>query len=134
MDLYLGMIISAIISYLLGGINGAIILSKIFYHQDIREYGSKNPGFTNFKRVYGNSFIAWSVIIIDVVKTALPVFMTAMFFKEMLAHKLEKSQKSLCNSKKMFNFVPIFACELLSKSMHDETLFYISLMMAQHLK
>lgn len=82
MDLYLGLIISAIISYLLGGLNGAIILSKIFYHQDIREYGSRNPGFTNFKRVYGNSFIAWSVILIDVFKTALPVFITAMFFKE----------------------------------------------------
>lgn len=83
MDLYIGLIVSAIISYLLGGLNGAIILSKIFYKQDIRDYGSKNPGFTNFKRVYGNSFIAWSVIIIDVLKTALPVFATAIFFKEL---------------------------------------------------
>ena len=82
MDIYLGLIISAIISYLLGGLNGAIILSKIFYKQDIRDYGSGNPGFTNFKRVYGNSFITWSVILIDVFKTALPVFMTAMFFHE----------------------------------------------------
>ena len=32
---------------------------------------------------------------------------------EMLAHKLEKSQKSLCNSKKMFKFVPIFAYGIL---------------------
>ena len=74
------MIISAIASYLLGGVNGAIILSKLFYGEDIREKGSKNPGFTNFKRVYGNGFISWSVILIDVFKTALPVFVSAFVF------------------------------------------------------
>lgn len=74
------MILSAIASYLLGGVNGAIILSRIFYGEDIREKGSKNPGFTNFKRVYGNGFISWSVILIDVFKTALPVFVTAFVF------------------------------------------------------
>ncbi len=68
---------AAIISYLLGGLNGAIMLSKLVYHQDIREHGSNNPGFTNFKRVYGNGFVTWLVLIIDILKAALPVFATA---------------------------------------------------------
>ena len=34
--------ISAVVSYLLGGLNGAIILSKLVYKQDIREFGSNN--------------------------------------------------------------------------------------------
>ena len=55
----------------------------MLYKQDIRDFGSNNPGFTNFKRVYGNSFAAWSVILIDVAKTAFPVFLTACFMKEM---------------------------------------------------
>ena len=74
-------IISAAVSYLVGGVNGAIILSKLVYKQDIREHGSNNPGFTNFKRVYGNNLISWSVLLIDVLKTALPVFITALVFK-----------------------------------------------------
>ena len=70
-------IISAVVSYLLGGINGAIILSKLVYNDDIRNYGSHNPGFTNFKRVYGNNAVTWSVMLIDILKTAVPVFLTA---------------------------------------------------------
>lgn len=70
--------VSAVFSYLLGGLNGAILLSNLVYKQDIREYGSKNPGFTNFKRTYGNGFVTWLVLIIDILKTALPVFITAL--------------------------------------------------------
>lgn len=83
MTQYLILVCSAICSYLLGGVNGAIILSKLLYKQDIRDFGSNNPGFTNFKRVYGNSFAAWSVILIDVFKTALPVFLTALFMQNL---------------------------------------------------
>lgn len=69
---------SALVSYLLGGINGAMILSRVVYHDDIRKYGSNNPGFTNFKRVYGNNAVTWSVMLIDILKTALPVAVTAI--------------------------------------------------------
>lgn len=71
-------IISAVVSYLSGGVNGAIILSRLVYHDDIRNHGSHNPGFTNFKRVYGNNAVTWSVMLIDILKTAAPVFLTAL--------------------------------------------------------
>jgi glycerol-3-phosphate acyltransferase PlsY len=40
-------------SYLLGSIPSAIIISRIFKGIDIRDHGSKNPGFTNVYRVLG---------------------------------------------------------------------------------
>ena len=75
--------VSAVVSYLLGGLNGAIMLSKLVYKQDIRDFGSNNPGFTNFKRTYGNGFVTWLVLIFDILKTALPVFLTALIMWQM---------------------------------------------------
>ena len=42
-----------IVDYLIGCMNGGLIYSKIFRHQDIRKYGSGNAGSTNVLRVYG---------------------------------------------------------------------------------
>ena len=49
-------IVSAVFAYCVSGLNPAIIMSKAIYKKDIREYGSGNPGFTNFKRVFGNKY------------------------------------------------------------------------------
>lgn len=73
------LLVIAVISYLLGGVNGAIIMSQLVYHEDIRKSGSNNPGFTNFKRVYGNNAVTWSVMLIDILKTAVPVFAAAVY-------------------------------------------------------
>ncbi|MBR5500502.1 MAG: glycerol-3-phosphate acyltransferase, partial [Clostridia bacterium] len=43
----LWLVISAIVGYLLGSINGAVLISKIFYGSDIRNHGSGNAGTTN---------------------------------------------------------------------------------------
>lgn len=42
-----------VIPYLLGSLNFAVILSKKYYGDDIREHGSKNGGATNMLRTYG---------------------------------------------------------------------------------
>ena len=42
-----------ICGYLIGNIQTAIIISKRFFHDDIREHGSGNAGSTNMLRVYG---------------------------------------------------------------------------------
>ncbi len=80
---YIVLVMSAIVCYLSGGVNGAIILSNVVYHEDIRKCGSGNPGFTNFKRVYGLSAVAWSVMLIDILKTVLPVFLSMLTFSLM---------------------------------------------------
>lgn len=74
-------IITAVLGYVCGSVNPAIIISKLVYGEDIRTKGSGNPGFTNFKRVYGNSFISWSVMFLDIFKTAIAVFISALIFK-----------------------------------------------------
>ncbi len=63
-------ILAAVISYLVAGINPAIAMSKLIYHEDIREKGSGNAGFTNFRRVYGNKW-AWWVLTFDLFKGAV---------------------------------------------------------------
>lgn len=67
------------LSYLSGGLNGAIMLSKALYGEDIREKGSGNPGFTNFKRVYGGAS-AWFVMLIDSLKTVVPLLAACITF------------------------------------------------------
>ncbi len=46
-------VLCAIVPYILGSVNFAIIISGKTYKQDIRQFGSKNAGMTNMMRVYG---------------------------------------------------------------------------------
>lgn len=49
----LACVLCAVIPYLLGSLNSAIIVSKYKYKDDIRLHGSGNAGLTNMQRVYG---------------------------------------------------------------------------------
>lgn len=51
--LALGFALILIVSYLLGSVNFALVISKLFYHDDIRTHGSGNAGTTNVLRTYG---------------------------------------------------------------------------------
>lgn len=42
-----------LIGYLLGNIQTAIIVSRAYFHDDVRNHGSGNAGSTNMVRVYG---------------------------------------------------------------------------------
>ena len=59
-----------VLGYLLGGINGAILLSKLVEKDDVRRHGSGNAGFTNFFRNYGKR-TSLLVILIDAAKAAV---------------------------------------------------------------
>ena len=61
---------TALIGYLLGNLNGAILLSRLMEKDDVRRHGSGNAGFTNFFRSYGKG-TSLLVIVIDGLKTAL---------------------------------------------------------------
>ena len=58
----------AVAGYLLGTLNGAILISKWFLKEDVREHGSGNAGLTNFFRSYGGA-VTLFVLAIDVLKT-----------------------------------------------------------------
>ena len=61
-----------ILAYLIGSIPTAIILSKIFFNIDIRDYGSGNMGATNTFRVLGPKF-GTIVMVGDMLKGILAV-------------------------------------------------------------
>ena len=61
------LLIIVIVSYLLGNLNGAILISRLLAHDDVRRHGSGNAGFTNFFRNYGG-VTSLLVIFIDAVK------------------------------------------------------------------
>ena len=65
----LSVILTAVIAYLLGNLNGAVIISHLVAHEDVRTKGSGNAGLTNFTRNYGASASVF-VILIDVGKAA----------------------------------------------------------------
>jgi len=76
---FLFMLITALPAYVLGSVNGAIITSRLFFRKDIRDYGSGNPGLTNFYRVFGKAG-ALLVVLIDVIKTVAPVLFGGWLF------------------------------------------------------
>lgn len=72
--LVLGYILCALLGYILGSLNFALIISKTKYHDDIRKYGSKNAGMTNMLRTYGKKDAALTFLG-DALKTALAIFL-----------------------------------------------------------
>ncbi len=56
-----------VIGYLVGSVPWALVIGKVFYHKDIREYGSHNAGATNAGRVLGKP-IFYIVVILDASK------------------------------------------------------------------
>ena len=62
--------LSIAVGYLLGSVNTAVAVSKLMFHEDIREKGSGNAGLTNALRVYGKK-AALFVLIGDVLKAVI---------------------------------------------------------------
>lgn len=50
---WLAVLLTAVIAYLLGSISSAVIVSRCFFQEDVREKGSGNAGATNVLRNYG---------------------------------------------------------------------------------
>ena len=73
--------LAALCAYFVCGLNPAIIISRLVYKKDIRECGSGNAGFTNFKRNFGHKW-AWWVLLFDLLKAAvvIAIFATLIAF------------------------------------------------------
>ncbi len=66
-------VVSLLAGYLFGSIPSGVIIGKVFFHKDPRDYYSHNSGGTNSGRVFGKK-IGVTVIILDMIKTALPIY------------------------------------------------------------
>ncbi len=73
-------LIIGIISYLIGGINCSILISKFKMKEDVRDSGSGNAGATNMLRTYGTKF-GLITMLGDFLKTLIPLVITKILFK-----------------------------------------------------
>lgn len=64
--------------YLLGSIPFALVIGKVFYKKDIREYGSGNLGGGNAGRVLGKK-AGLAVMTLDILKVTFAIFLTSLF-------------------------------------------------------
>ena len=77
MSFHLPSFIAIVLSYLLGSLSFAVIVSKSLGMADPRSYGSGNPGATNVLRS-GNKGAALATLLLDALKGWLPVFVIQM--------------------------------------------------------
>ncbi len=73
-EVVIAMVISAVCAYLLGSINFAIVISKVFYKKDIRSLGSGNAGMSNMARSFGKTSAAVTLLG-DALKGVAAVFL-----------------------------------------------------------
>ena len=74
-------ILTPLISYLIGSIPFGFILTKIFLKKDIRNIGSGNIGATNVLRT-GNKIIGYSTLILDILKAIIPVLFVKFYIPD----------------------------------------------------
>lgn len=73
----IAILLTAVISYLLGSLNSSIITVRLMKGEDIREKGSKNAGLTNTLRCYGK-VPALFTLIGDLAKGVIAVLLSQL--------------------------------------------------------
>ncbi len=78
-------ILVLILSYLFGSIPWALVIGKVFYGKDIRQYGSGNLGASNSGRVLGKP-AAIAVTLLDGGKALISMWVASMLAKDMIPY------------------------------------------------
>ncbi len=78
--MFMPVLVAAVTAYLLGNLNGAVCVSALVAHDDVRSHGSGNAGLTNFIRNYGTASAAL-VILIDAGKAAIACWSCGMMLQ-----------------------------------------------------
>lgn len=76
----LNIIFIILLGYLIGSIPFALVIGKVFYKTDVRDYGSKNLGGGNTGRVLGKK-AGVAVMTLDILKVSLVVFLAVRFYQ-----------------------------------------------------
>ena len=72
-------LIIALTGYMLGNLNGAVLVSAMFAKEDVRKHGSGNAGLTNYIRNYGAG-TGVLVILIDGMKAIMACLVGKLIF------------------------------------------------------
>lgn len=78
--MWLPILITIFVSYLLGNLNGAICMSKLLEKDDVRDHGSGNAGLTNFLRSYGG-WKTMLVVVMDMGKAVVACLLGRYMFQ-----------------------------------------------------
>jgi glycerol-3-phosphate acyltransferase PlsY len=80
--LAVSILLTVIVSYLLGSMNSSIITVRLLKHEDIREHGSKSAGLTNTYRCFGGIPAAFTLIG-DLLKGVVAVLLSLLIFEHL---------------------------------------------------
>ncbi|MBQ3483198.1 MAG: glycerol-3-phosphate 1-O-acyltransferase PlsY [Clostridia bacterium] len=99
-----------ILPYLLGSVNFALVISRVFYHDDIRKHGSGNAGATNMWRTYGFGAFAASFLC-DGFKGVVSILFACLVFGHPEAEGLFFLQVTACYLAMFFCIIGhVFPC------------------------
>ena len=76
-------VLTALTGYLLGSINTGIIVSRVFFGDDVRHHGSGSAGMTNMLRTFGKKAAAMTALG-DVLKGVLAVIIGSWMFAHLM--------------------------------------------------
>ncbi len=71
--MWLSVLMCVLAGYMLGNLNGAVSISVLLTHDDIRNHGSGNAGLTNFMRRFGPAN-GLMVVCVDMLKSVVACF------------------------------------------------------------
>ena len=80
MNTVVSIVITLILSYFIGSISSAVIISKTFFGRDIREEGSGNAGATNMLRTHGKK-MGVLTLVFDVLKGVIAILIANLLTK-----------------------------------------------------
>jgi len=76
--MYVEIILSVIIGYLIGSVPFALVVGKVFFRTDVRDHGSHNLGGCNTGRVLGSK-AGVAVMTLDLLKATLAIYLASHF-------------------------------------------------------
>jgi glycerol-3-phosphate acyltransferase PlsY len=80
MLIYVLIFICAVVAYLIGSCNSAIIVIKLLKKEDIRDFGSKNAGLTNVLRCFGKG-PALITLLADLLKGSMTIVLIKLVLR-----------------------------------------------------
>lgn len=98
--------ICIVLGYIFGNFNGAIMISGLLHHEDVRRKGSGNAGLTNFYRNYGSADTVL-VLLIDAGKAVLACFVGKWIFSAFGLQDAEllRTGSMICGASTVFGHV-----------------------------
>jgi glycerol-3-phosphate acyltransferase PlsY len=78
-------VLCALLGYFLGSVNFAVVISRLKFHDDVRNHGSGNAGATNMMRTYGKA-AGIATLAGDILKGVVAVMITRFLVGEVWAY------------------------------------------------